>query len=125
MASSINLADIQEAVEKKVGNYTVFLSADQSETAVFKPALRQPKSIRRKLAEAVDIEARVKAAMEDESLDDDVFDIFRECFELTAVSKSDFTRLKKAVGDDPAVWSRLFSDYQEATMTGEASPSES
>ena len=113
---SINLSDIQAAADKKYGDFEVHLP--DNEIVSFAPALRLPKEARRKLGAALDIEARAKVENED-----DLFDIYKDIFRISAKQSDGFARLEAAVGDDPAIWEELTDAFMKDTQAGEASPS--
>ena len=115
---SINMTDIQNAASKKFGDFEVHIS--DKEVLLFKPALRLPKEKRRELHAALDIKAR--AALDN---GDDLFDVYKDSFRISAVDAKTYARLEEVVGDDPAVWQELFVAFNEDTMAGEAAPSES
>lgn len=118
----VSLIDFQKAADEKFGDYEITLPA--GDVACFVQAVRLPKAKRRKLAEALDMQARAAQAEAEES-DDDIFDMFKDAFRVAAKSAKDFRELEKAVGDDPAIWTDLFNDFVEGSDMGEASPSES
>ena len=113
----ISLKDIQHAAEKKFSDYEIH-TAD--EVLYFRPALRLPKPKRRELAAALNIQERAKTPT-----DDDLFDVYKDAFRISAREEAMYDKLVEAVGDDPAVWQELFIAFNEDTQAGEASPSES
>lgn len=117
--AQFQLADIQAAADKRFGDFEVVTDLESGDVARFIPTLRQPKKIRRQLAAIVDLEARTKAAVENDT-DDDLFDMFRDYFRVSARSAADYKKLEKAIGDDPAVWTDLFNMFTEEDQAGEA-----
>ncbi|WP_159702655.1 phage tail assembly protein [Arthrobacter sp. 18067] len=116
--TQVTLTDIQNAADKKYGNYTVFVGDD---TLVFLNPLRLPKEKRERIASLNSAEFYEEGA-EGESWDK--WDMYAEIFKISAKSKSHFTKLKDAIGDDPAVWEELFDALNTVAELGEASPSE-
>lgn len=117
---NISLADIQKAADKKYGDYVI--PVEGGKELRFKNPMRMSRDIRRKLADLFDVKKMLEKAEANPDLD--VYDLYREAFELTAVKPAHFAQLDKAVGDDPAIWTLLFEEFGEATEAGEASPSE-
>lgn len=111
---SIKLQDIQQAADKKFGDFEVHLPG--GEIISFIPALRLPKEARRKLGKAFDIEARVEAG----GGDDDLYDIYKDIFRVSGRQADAFTKLENAIGDDPAVWEELTREFMQDTQAGEA-----
>jgi hypothetical protein len=103
---SIALKDIQEAANKKYGDFEVHLPGD--EIVSFVPALRLPKEKRQELRTAFNAEKRVAADNEV-----DVYDIYQDVFRITARQKDAFEKLEAAVGDDPAVWEELAKEFMQ------------
>lgn len=113
---SIKLSDIQQAADKKFGDFEVHLPS--GEIISFIPALRLPKEARRKLGKAFDIETRAK----DENNDDDLYDIYKDIFRVSGRQADAFTKLEAVVGDDPAVWEELVREFMQDTQAGESDP---
>lgn len=109
----IQLLDFQESADKKFEDFEVFLPGD--DVAVFSPALRLSKAKRRELARVLDVESRAKV-----ETDDDIFDVYREAFQVSERNEGDYDKLYAAVGDDPAVWQDLFLAFVQDTQAGEA-----
>lgn len=109
----IQLSDFQETISKKYEDFEIFLPGN--EVVSFAPALRMDKKRRRALAAVLDIEARAKI-----DNDDDIFDLYRDAFRVSERKAGDFTKLSKAIGDDPAVWQDLFLSFVQDTQAGEA-----
>jgi hypothetical protein len=114
---AINLSDIQKAAEKKFGDFEIHVG---EEVLYFSQALRMEKAKRRELAKAMNLRERSQT-----DNDDDLYDVFKDAFRITARGEGTFDKLYAAVGDDPAVWQELFQEFTESTQAGEASPSES
>jgi len=113
---SIKLSDIQDAADAKYGNFEVHLP--DGDIATFSPALRLPKERRAALSAALDLEARSQA-----NNGDDLYDVYKDIFRISATTAYHFTRLEACVGDDPAVWEQLVNEFIADTQTGEALPS--
>lgn len=109
----IQLSDFQQAVEEKYGDFEVEVS--KSETLRFSPALRLPKARRAELAAALNIEDRAKV-----DNGDDIFDVYRDVFRISAKDPKHFERLDGIFKEDPALWQELFQAYTEETSVGEA-----
>jgi hypothetical protein len=110
---SITLKDIQEAADKKYGDFEIHLPGD--EIVSFVPALRLPKAKRLELRAAFNAEKRVEA--NDEV---DVYDIYQDVFKISSRQKDAYDKLAAAVGDDPAVWEELAKEFMQDSATGEA-----
>jgi len=110
---SIKLSDIQSAADKKYGDFEITLP--DNEIVSFSPALRLPKEARRKLAVALDIEKRAEVAN-----DDDLYDVYKDIFRISARQANGFERLEKVVGDDPAVWEELTNEFMQDTQAEKA-----
>lgn len=115
---SITLSDIKNAADAKFGDFEITLPT--GEVVRFQPALRLPKAQRRELAGALDIDARAQIAN-----GDDLYDVYKDIFRITARTPEGFTRLDATVGDDPAVWEELANAFLKDTQAGEVSPSAS
>lgn len=110
---SIKLSDFQEAANKKFGDFEIHLPGE--EIVSFAPALRLPKDARKKLAAALDIEKRAEA-----DNGDDLYDVYKDIFRISARQADAFSKLEAAVGDDPAVWEELTNAFMADTAAGEA-----
>lgn len=109
---SIKLSDIQHAADKKFGDFEIHLP---DETIVsFAPALRLPKASRKELAAALDIEKRAEV-----DNGDDLYDLYKDIFRISARQADGFKKLEKVVGDDPAVWQELVAEFMEDSQAGE------
>jgi hypothetical protein len=115
---SVNLSDIKQAADAKFGDFEITLPS--GEIVRFQPALRLPKAKRQELAGAMNLEERAKIAN-----GDDLYDVYKDIFRITARTPDGFSRLDATVGDDPAVWEELANEYLGGTQAGEASPSAS
>lgn len=113
---SITLSDIQAAANAKYGDFAITLPT--GEVINFIPALRLPKARRQELAGALNLDERAKLAN-----GDDVYDVYKDVFRISARTPEGFSRLEAAVGDDPAVWDELTTEFMKETQSGEASPS--
>lgn len=109
----INLADIVDAADKKYTDFEVHLPG--GEVILFTPAMRMVKESRSKLADALNIPARIEA-----NNGDDLYDLYRDAFKISEKVAGNYDKLAAAVGDDPAVWQELFLNFNEETLTGEA-----
>lgn len=109
---SIKLSDIQAAADKKYGDFEVTLPS--GDIVSFAPALRLGKESRKKLAEALDIEARAKA-----DNGDDLYDVYKDIFRVSARQADAFTKLEKVIGDDPAIWQELTDEFMAESQPGE------
>jgi len=109
---SIKLSDIKEAADKKYGDFEIHLP--DNEIVSFAPALRLPKESRKKLAAALNIEARAEA-----DNGDDIYDVYKDIFRVSARQAGAFEKLEKVVGDDPAIWEELVNEFMQETQPGE------
>lgn len=114
----IQLTTIQQAVDTKHDDFVVELPTGQS--ATFSAILRLDKPKRRALRAAMDLKGRAEANPDS---DDDIYDVYKDAFRITAKTGNDFPLLEQAVGDDPAMWSDLFAAFSEDAQVGEASVS--
>lgn len=110
---SIKLSDIQAAADKKYGDFEVHLP--DNDIVSFAPALRLPKEKRRLLAAVLDIQKRAEA-----DDDADIYDVYRDVFRVSARQAHGFDKLTEAIGDDPAIWEELASEFLSVTEAGEA-----
>jgi hypothetical protein len=110
---SIKLSDIQQAADKKFGDFEIHLP--DGEIVSFAPALRLPKESRKKLGAALDIEKRAEV-----DNGDDLYDVYKDIFRISAKQADGFARLEKAVGDDPAIWAELTAEFMQESQAGEA-----
>lgn len=109
MTSAIDLDFIRDAADKKYAAFEVDLGEEGS-VSLTNP-LRMTKEQRDKLTE---LEAKEF---------DDVVDYFTAAWEL-ASSKAEAARLRKALGEEPAIHATLFELYTKGVELGEASPSQ-
>jgi Mycobacteriophage tail assembly protein len=110
---SINLSDIQQAADKKYGDFQITLP--NQEIISFAPALRLPKEARRKLADALNIEKRAEA-----DNGDDIYDVYKDIFRISGRQTDAFSKLEAAIGDDPAIWQELTDEFMQDSQAGEA-----
>jgi Mycobacteriophage tail assembly protein len=110
---SITLSDIQQAADKKFGDFEIHLPS--GDIVSFAPALRLPKESRRKLAVALDVEKRAEV-----DNDDDLYDVYKDIFRISQRQADGFDKLAAAVGDDPAVWDELTEEFMKDSQAGEA-----
>lgn len=116
---SFSLNDLNAAADKQYGNFEIPLG--EGETLVFLNPLRMKKDRRARMTKLFmngEIESRLK---EEPTLD--MYDLYREAFEIAAVNKATYEALVKAVGDSPAKWTLLFKEYNGTSELGEASAS--
>lgn len=109
----IQLSDFQQAVDKRYGDFEVFVTEDQ--VLRFAPALRLAKTKRTELAAALNINARAEI-----DNGDDIFDVYRDVFRISARKPEDFDTLAGIFQEDPALWQELFHAYTQDTAAGEA-----
>ena len=109
MTSALTLDDIRDAADKKYGGYPV--TVDEGGEIILTNPLRMTKELR---AELSDLKA------EDF---DDIVDYFEATF-AKASSKAEAKRIRKAFGEDPALYATLFELYSNGVELGEASPSQ-
>jgi Mycobacteriophage tail assembly protein len=114
----INLSTVQQAADTKYDDFVVELPTGQVVT--FRAILRLDKAKRRELRAAMDLPARATANPDSQ---DDIYDVYRDAFRITAKTPNDFPILEQAIGDDPAVWTELFTAFTEDAQVGEASVS--
>ena len=119
MSNTLSLADIQKAATERYGDYVI--PVEGAEALRFRNPMRLPRESRQRLGNLFNTEQMLKRAEEDHTLD--IYDLYREAFELAAVSPAHYETLSAAVGDDPATWTLLFEEFGQATAVGEASPS--
>lgn len=109
MTSALTLDDIRAAADKKYGSYPVTVD-DGGEIALTNP-LRMKKEVRDELT---------KLKSDDF---DDIIDYFEATF-AKASSEAEAKRIRKAFGEDPALYATLFELYSDGVELGEASPSQ-
>lgn len=111
MATQFTLDDVRAAAERSYGTKNIELG-DGVEVALTNP-LRLSKTNRDKLAHLQDgVDA-----------DADPLDFFVSAFEIVA-GKAGASKIKKALGDDVALYMALFELYSKESEVGEASPSQ-
>lgn len=118
---SLKLDHLQKAAKAKYADYVIPNS--DGEDLVFENPMRRNRESRRKLAALFDLESMEARAAAEPDLD--LYDLYREAFQLAAKKDTYFEQLDAAVGDNPALWEELIVDYREACQPGEAVPSES
>ena len=118
---SFSLADLNAAADKQYGNFEIPVSED--EVLVFLNPLRLTKERRAKMTKLFQ-NGTIASRLEDEP-ELDMYDLYREAFQIAAVNEGTFERLVEVVGDSPAKWTLLFSEYNGTSELGEASASES
>jgi hypothetical protein len=131
--SNLTLAQIQEAVEDKFGDFTIELPAptksdpDATEEVAFKYYLRASKEARIKLAAAYREMAEAKEAAERPEEAPSMVDVLQAAMEHLAVKPAHFTKLKRAIGDDLVLWATVVNAYADRyeDQSGEATPSRS
>lgn len=118
---SLKLDHLQKAADRKYADYII--ANGEGEDLVFENPMRRPREARRKLARLFDLEAMEKRAQAEPDLD--LYDLYREAFQVSAKKPLYFEQLDEAVGDNPAMWEELIAEYQKQCAPGEAAPSES
>ena len=116
---TFTLADIQKIADDRYGDYVIPVEGE--EALRFRNPMRLPREARQKLGNLFNTEKMLARAEADETLD--IYDLYREAFELAASKPAHYKTLATAVGDDPATWTLLFEEFGQATAVGEASPS--
>lgn len=116
---SFSLNDLNAAADKQYGNFEIQL--DGGETLVFLNPLRLPKDRRTRMTKLF-LNTEIESRLEEEPTLD-MYDLYREAFEIAAFNKETFKKLDKAVGDSPAKWTLLFKEFNGTSDLGEASAS--
>lgn len=128
MSANLNLSQISEAVEKDFGDFTINVAGEgQSEDlATFRYFLRASKSARAKLREAFNSIDGAEQGKQTEDGISQLTSIIQDAFKALALTANDFTKLKKAIGDDLPSWAYVLTNYGQRYKgaVGEASPSE-
>lgn len=116
---SFSLSDLNAAADKQYGNFEIPVNED--EVLVFLNPLRLDKDRRVRMAKLFQ-NGSIQDRLEVEP-DLDMYDLYREAFEIAAVNEGTFKRLTEIVGDSPAKWTVLFAEFNGTSELGEASTS--
>lgn len=114
--ASISIAQINEAVESKFGNFTIDVPAadgEGTEEIAFMYYLRAPKAAREKLATAFGKLQSTEPLAEGEDGVDALVAIFQDAFKALAVKADHYKKLVKVLGDDLVSWTYLLNQYGE------------
>jgi hypothetical protein len=123
--SALSLDDLRKGAEEKYPDFEI--ETEDGKVLGFKPIFRLPKAKRKLVAEAMDVEARIKALGEDSDVDQPqlMISIFSDALSAAERSKGDHAALAEWAGtEDLGMWLFIFRAYSEKTDLGEASPSE-
>lgn len=123
--SALKLDDLRKGAAEKYPDFEI--ETEEGKVLGFKPVFRLVKSKRRQVAEAMDIEQRLRALGEDSDVDQSelMIAIFSDALLAAERTKGDHAALAKWAGkDDLGMWLFIFRAYSEKTDLGEASPSE-
>jgi hypothetical protein len=124
--SALKLDDLRKGAEEKYPDFEI--ETEEGKVLGFKPIFRLVKERRKQVAEAMDVERRLKALGEDSDVDQAelMIQIFSDALKAAERAKGDHAALAKWAGaDDLGIWLFIFRAYSEKTDLGEAQPSES
>jgi hypothetical protein len=124
--SALKLDDLRKGAEDKYPDFEI--ETEEGKVLGFKPIFRLPKSKRKAIAAAFDLQTRVEGLGEDTDVDQpELFiSVLSEALKAAERTKGDFEALAKWAGmEDLGIWLYIFTNYSEMTELGEASPSES
>lgn len=124
--SALSLDDLRKGAEEKYPDFEI--ETEDGKVLGFKPLFRLPKAKRRQVAEALDVEKRLKELGEDSDVDQPelMISIFSDALAAAERTKGDHAALAKWAGkEDLGMWLFIFRAYSEKTDLGEVSPSES
>lgn len=124
--SALSLDDLRKGAESKYPDFEI--EAENGKILGFKPVFRLPKSKRRAVAQAMDIQKRIEALPDDTEVDQPelMIAILSDALKAAERTKGDHAALAKWAGaEDLGIWLFVFAEYSKTTDLGEASPSES
>lgn len=124
--SALKLDDLRKGAEEKYPDFEI--ETEDGKILGFKPIFRLDKAKRKQVAEALDIEKRLKELDENSDVDQPelMISIFSDALAAAERTKGDHAALAKWAGnEDLGMWLFIFRAYSEKTDLGEASPSES
>jgi hypothetical protein len=124
--SALSLDDLRKGAESKYPDFEI--ETEDGKVLGFKPVFRLPKSKRRAIAAAMDIQKRIEALPEDTDVDQPelMISILSDALLAAERTKGDHAALAKFAGkEDLGIWLFVFTEYSSVTELGEASPSES
>ena len=124
--SALKLDDLRKGAEEKYPDFEI--ETEDGKVLGFKPIFRLAKAKRKQVAEAMDVDRRLKELGEDSDVDQSelMIDIFSDALAAAERTKGDHAALAEWAGrEDLGIWLFIFRAYSEKTDLGEASPSES
>jgi Mycobacteriophage tail assembly protein len=123
--SALTLDDLRKGAAEKYPDFEI--ETEDGKLLGFKPVFRLVKAKRRLVAEAMDIEKRLRELDEESDVDQSelMISIFSDALLAAERTKGDHAALAKWAGkDDLGMWLFIFRAYSERTDLGEVSPSE-
>lgn len=123
--SALKLDDLRKGAEEKYPDFEI--ETEDGKVLGFKPLYRLAKAKRKQVAEAMNVEQRIKDLGEDTDVDQPelMISIFSDALAAAERTKGDHAALAKWAGkEDLGMWLFIFRAYSERTDLGEASPSE-
>jgi hypothetical protein len=124
--SALYLDDMRAGAAAKYPDFEI--EAEEGKVLGFRPLFRLPKSKRKAVAEAMDLQKRIEGLPEDHEYDQPqlIIEVLSEALKAAERTKGDHAHLAKWAGtEDLGIWLFIFGEYSEKTNLGEASPSES
>lgn len=124
--SALSLDDLRAGAAAKYPDFEI--EAEGGAILGFHPLFRLPKAKRRAVAEAMDLEKRIKELPEGHDIDQPqlIIEVLSDALKAAERTKGDHAALLKWAGkEDLGMWMFIFAEYSEKTNLGEASPSES
>jgi hypothetical protein len=123
--SALKLDDLRKGAEEKYPDFEI--ETEDGKVLGFRPIFRLVKAKRKQVAEAMDIERRIRDLGEDSDVDQSelMISIFSDALLAAERTKGDHAALAKWAGkDDLGMWLFIFRAYSERTDLGEVEPSE-
>ena len=122
--SALSLDDLRKGAAEKYPDFEI--ETEDGKILGFKPVFRLPKSKRKAIAEAMDIQKRIEALPEGADVDQPqlMIEILSDALKAAERTKGDHAALAKFAGkEDLGIWLYVFTEYSAKTDLGEASPS--
>lgn len=123
--SALTLDDLRKGAATKYPDFEI--ETEDGKVLGFKPIFRLSKAKRKQVADAMDIEQRIKALGDDSDVDQSelMITIFSDALLAAERTKGDHAALAEWAGaEDLGMWLFIFRAYSEKTDLGEAGPSE-
>jgi hypothetical protein len=124
--SALSLDDLRKGAASKYPDFEI--ETEDGKVLGFHPLFRLPKTKRKAVAEALNVQSRIEALGEDTDVDQPelMITILSDALHAAERTRGDHAALAKWAGkEDLGTWLYIFQQYSEVTDLGGASPSES